>query len=116
MKGQMAWLLREGDVLASLEILDQRATRIRGLLGRPHLVGDAAVLLRPAKAVHTFGMTRPLDVVLCDADMVILCTWCFLPPRRLTRPRRVGRCVVEAEAGFVERWGLRPGDRLEVKE
>ena len=108
----MAWLLREGEVLASLEVADTRSARRRGLLGRDGLEG--ALLLRPARSVHTFGMRFPLDVAWCDADLTVLRV-ARLPRRRLTRPVLRARAVIEAEAGSFERWGLSPGDRLELR-
>jgi uncharacterized membrane protein (UPF0127 family) len=39
-----------------------------------------------------------------------------MPPWRIAMPRRRCRCVVEAEAGGFERWGLRVGDQLELRE
>ena len=56
----MGWLLRDGEVLASLEVADTRAARRRGLLGRDGI--DGALLLAPARSVHTFGMRFPIDV------------------------------------------------------
>ena len=107
----MSWLLRDGEVLASLEVADRVPARTRGLLGRSSLEG--AMLLRPAASVHTLGMRFALDVAYCDRDLVVLETG-RMPPWRLGRPRPAARAVLEAEAGAFERWGLRAGDRLEV--
>ena len=41
----MPWLLREGEVLATLEVADSFAGRARGLLGRDGI--DGALLIRP---------------------------------------------------------------------
>jgi uncharacterized membrane protein (UPF0127 family) len=38
-----------------------------------------------------------------------------LRPWRMSFPRRGGRSVIEAQAGAFERWGLRVGDRLELR-
>ena len=108
----MAWLLRDGDVLAALEVADGFESRLRGLLGRDGLEG--AMLLKPARAVHTFGMRFPIDVAFCDRELTVLET-VSLGRHRLSRPRLRAHCVIEAEAGGFERWHLRPGDRLEVK-
>jgi uncharacterized membrane protein (UPF0127 family) len=108
----MAWLLREGEVLAVLEVADGVAGRARGLLGRDGVEG--AMLIKPARSVHTVGMRFPIDVAFCDRDMNVLDT-VTMKRFRLTRPRLRARCVVEAEAGAFDRWGLRPGDRLEIK-
>ena len=109
----MAWLLRDDEVLAALEVASSRHDRMRGLLGRNGL--DGALLLRPARSVHSFGMRFPIDVAFCDKQMVVVRT-VSLPPNRLTRLSWHGRCVIEAEEGAFERWRLRAGDTLEVRE
>jgi len=37
-------------------------------------------------------------------------------PGRITRPSFRAPLVIEAEAGAFERWSLRTGDQLEIKE
>lgn len=108
----MPWLLREGEVLASLEVAETRSARRRGLLGRDAFEG--ALLLRPCRSVHTFGMRFPLDVAWCDADLTVLRT-ARLGRYRLSRPVLRAQVVLEAEAGSFDRWGLGPGDHLEVR-
>jgi uncharacterized protein len=107
----MPWLVRDGEVLAALEIADELRPRVRGLLGRDGIEG--ALLLTPAKSVHTFGMRFPIDVAFCDRDMVVVDT-VSMGRHRFGRPRLRARSVLEAEAGAFARWGLRAGDRLEV--
>lgn len=107
----MAWLLRDGEVLASLEIAEGLLARSKGLLGRDAL--DGAMLLK-ARSVHTIGMRFPIDVAFCDRDLVVLDTT-TLSPFRLGLPRRRGSHVLEARAGAFDQWRLRPGDRLEIK-
>jgi uncharacterized protein len=106
------WLLRDGEVLASLEVAATPTSRMRGLLGRDGIEG--ALLLRPATSVHTLGMRFPLDVAYCDADLVVLEVVRGMPPWRMAAPRRRCRNVVETEAGAFDRWRLGVGDRLEV--
>ena len=108
----MPWLLREGEVLAALEVAEGVAGRARGLLGRDGL--DGAMLIKPSRSVHTIGMRFPIDVAFCDRDMKVIDTVC-MNRHRVSLPRLRARCVVEAEAGAFERWRLRPGDRLEIK-
>lgn len=108
----MAWLLREGEVLASLELADGLVARARGLIGRDGCTG--ALLLRRTRAVHSVGMRFSLDVAFLDRELTVLGV-ARLPPWRVARWRPGTRAVLEAEAGAFERWRLRPGDRLEVK-
>lgn len=108
----VAWLLRDGEVLASLEVVESRRGRARGLLGRDGV--DGALLLRSARSVHTVGMRFPIDVAFCDADMRVIRA-VTMPRFRVSRPVWRARAVIEAEAGTFARWRLQPGDQLEVK-
>ncbi|MGH9183010.1 MAG: DUF192 domain-containing protein [Acidimicrobiales bacterium] len=105
-------MVRDGEVLVHLEVASGVVARARGLLGRDGIVG--ALLLRPATAVHTLGMRFAVDVAFCDADLVVVDV-VRMGPWRLGRPRPRARAVLEAEAGAFARWGLRPGDHLEVR-
>ncbi len=107
----MAWLLRDGEVLATLDVADSAWARFRGLLGRKGI--DGALLLR-TKSVHTLGMRFPIDVAFCDRQMLVVAV-CTMRPHRLGRPRMRAHCAIEAEAGAFERWRLRVGDQLEVR-
>ena len=106
------WLVFEERVLATLEIATNRRDRRRGLLGRDGVEG--AMLLLPAKAVHTFGMRFTIDVAHLDADGTVL-------RLRTMKPNRLGafllrsRSVIETEAEAFARWGVVEGDRLEIR-
>ncbi len=109
----MAWLLRDGEVLASLEVADTRSSRRTGLLGRASFEG--ALLVTPARSVHSLRMRFAIDVAWLDADLTVLRTT-RLPPWRVTRPVPRARSIVEAEAGSFARWGLQVGDQLERQD
>ena len=110
----MAWLLRDGEVLAALEIAQSRKSRRKGLLGREGV--DGALLLPAARmGMHSLGMRFALDVAFCDSDMTVRRILC-LKPLRMTRPSPRAPRVLEAEAGAFDRWKLRVGDQLEIKE
>src|SRR6478672_7514068 len=111
--GVVVWLVREGEVLATLEVADNFGSRLRGLLGRDGI--DGGLLIRPARSVHTIAMRFPIDVAFCDADLRVVDVVRAMPRHRVGRPRWRARAVVEAEAGAFERWRLQPGDQLEIK-
>ena len=90
------WLVRDGRVLASVEVARSTSARLRGLLGRSGI--DGAILLTPARSVHTIGMKFPIDVALLDADNVVIKTL-SLRKHRITAPMWRARSVLEAEAG-----------------
>ncbi len=108
----MPWLVREGRVLATLEVASTARARRRGLLGRDGIKG--AMLLRPALSVHTFGMRFPIDVALLDRELTVR-RILTLGPRRATVPRWGVVAALEAEAGSFASWDLAPGDELEVR-
>jgi uncharacterized membrane protein (UPF0127 family) len=108
----VTWLLRDGDVLAAAEVAGDWKRRSKGLLGRDGY--DGAMVLTHTRSIHTIGMRFAIDVAFCDRDLLVLDV-ARVPPLRLALPRRRCRTVIEAEAGAFERWGLRPGDRLELR-
>ncbi len=108
-----AWLLRDGDVLAAAEVASTYTERTRGLLGRQGFEG--ALILKRTRSVHTIGMRFAIDVAFLDRDLTVLDV-VRLNPWRMTIPRRKCRSVLEAEAGAFERWRLKEGDRLELRE
>lgn len=142
----MAWLLatgqRRGTVLASVEVAATRRARRRGLLGRAGIEG--ALLLAPARCVHTARMRFAIDVAyLTEANdrshggaatpsqqrgsggqlhrlldggdaRFVMADVATYRPWRLGRPR-LGCCaVLEAEAGSFKRWDLSVGDEVTV--
>lgn len=108
----MPWLLRDDRVLASLEIASSRSDRRKGLLGRDGF--DGALLIEGTRSVHTMGMRFPIDVAHLDADGTVL-RCCTMPRHRVGMPVLRARKVIEAEAGSFERWGIAPGQVLEVR-
>ncbi len=107
----MTWLVRDDDVLAVAEVAATRTERRRGLTGRPDIEG--ALVLRPCRQVHTFGMRFPIDVAFCDRTGVVL-RMSTLERRRMSVPVWRAAFVIEARAGSFERWKLQLGDVVEI--
>ncbi|MFJ7409813.1 DUF192 domain-containing protein [Streptomyces sp. NPDC098077] len=95
-----------------LRIAASYRARTKGLLGRDGIEG--AMMLTPCGSVHTFRMRFPIDVVYLDRKFTVLAVR-TMKPGRLGLPRLRARHVVEAEAGAMERWGVRPGMRVELR-
>jgi len=109
----MAWLLRGGDVLASVEIARTARARAFGLIGKKRFEGG--LLLEPCRAVHSIGVRFPVDVAYLDASRTVI-AMSRMARNRVGVPRRAARSVLEAESGAFERWGLNLGDELEIRE
>ncbi|MFI1934705.1 DUF192 domain-containing protein [Streptomyces sp. NPDC020330] len=95
-----------------LRIAASYRARSKGLLGRDGIEG--AMMLTPCGSVHTFRMRFPIDVAYLDRKFTVLAVR-TMRPGRLGLPRPRARHVVEAEAGAMERWGVRPGVRVELR-
>jgi len=96
-------------------VADTFLSRLRGLLGRRGLQADESLLLSPSSSIHTFFMRFPIDVVFLDADLTVLGTREPVRPWRIASCRR-SRSALELRAGACSRWGVRPGDRLELAD
>ena len=108
----MAWLVRDGEVLAAVEIAATGRDRRRGLMHRESF--DGALVLRPCRNVHTAGMRFAIDVAFCDAEGPVQRT-STLAPWRISPIVLRAAFAVEAEAGAFDRWRLARGDRLELR-
>ncbi|MFE0422198.1 DUF192 domain-containing protein [Streptomyces sp. NPDC058953] len=102
----------QGGAGIPLEIAASYGPRHRGLLGRDGVTG--ALLLTPCNMVHTLGMRFAIDVAYLDAELRVVDLH-TLRPHRLALPRLRARHALEAEAGAMGRWGVRPGVRLLVE-
>ena len=106
------WLLRDGDVVCALELADSPADR-RALRGRPGCEG--ALHVDGVRSVHTAGMQFAVDVAFLSTDLTVV-RLTRLKPWRVAIGGRTARSAVQTEAGSFERWGVRVGDQLEVRE
>ena len=109
----MAWLLRRGDALASLEVGEGPTSWARRATA--HEDHDTVLLSRPSRFGHSIGARAPLDVAYLDRDLVVV-AMSRMKPFRLGLPHLHCRSVLRARSGAFERWGLRVGDQLEIKE
>jgi uncharacterized membrane protein (UPF0127 family) len=94
-----------------LLVADSVLSRTRGLLLRcPATMPDAA-LLTPCRAIHTFGMTAPIDVAFAAADGAVIQVFEQLPPWRC-RVCAAAHSTWEFRAGLAAVLQIRPGVRL----
>ena len=92
----------EGVVLARLvHWPTSLRSRSRGLLGLSRLEEKEALVLSPAKQIHTFGMAYPIDVLFCDRSWHVRHVCRSLSPNRITRLVVRSRYVIELPAGTV---------------
>jgi len=93
---------------------DTFLARLRGMFGFGYQHRHDAWCFHRCRAVHTFLLARPIDVVFCDAHGDVLRVCAPLPARRWAYCRGADR-VWEFFAGESVRWQLRPGQRLSCR-
>jgi hypothetical protein len=105
-----------GSVLAShVEPAFDSKTRKKGLLGRESLAEDFAMIIAPCRAVHTFSMRVPLDLVFVARDGTVTKTCRGVKPWRIAGSMKA-YAVIEAAEGFVDRHEIVPGEVVALRE
>ncbi len=94
-----------------VKVCQTRLERGRGLLLRPRLDQETALMLPHCRAVHTIGMHYRIDVLFCDAEGRIVSIHEGVRPCRIARDARASH-VWELDAGTARRWGWAVGDRI----
>ncbi|MBI3019267.1 MAG: DUF192 domain-containing protein [Deltaproteobacteria bacterium] len=90
--------------------------RLKGLLGRPSLSPNEALVLRPCNSIHTFFMRFPIDAIFMDASGKVLHLYPNLKPNRLTGVHWQAKEVIEVPPGTIEQWKIQVGDILKCEE
>jgi uncharacterized protein len=85
--------------------------RGRGLLFRPPLAQDEALLISPCSSVHMFGMRYPIDVAFVDAMGAVMRVRSKLPPFAVVACRSAA-AAWEFAAGACKTFGIEPGVQL----
>jgi len=84
--------------------------RLRGIHGVPTLGATDALIIRPCRAIHTFGVSETIDVAFMNRQGIIL-------KLQTVEPRKVLTCwnacfAVEMAHGTASRIRLAPGQQL----
>ncbi len=86
--------------------------RLRGLIARPPLREGEGLLLAPCRAVHTYWMAYPIDVVFLAANGEVLAVYDSLPPGAKSRWHRRAVRALELPAGRLRTAGTAVGDEI----
>ena len=105
-----ASITRLGVPLLRLRDASRFVARLRGLHAGPPLGPFDALLLSPCRAIQTFGMRAPIDVVFLDRRGTVLRVEC-VPPGAVRVCLRA-RAVLETAPGTAARLSIAPGQVL----
>jgi len=85
--------------------------RMRGLLGRPPLQVDQALLITSCSSIHTIGMKYPIDLAFLDKDWEIKKIVKSLVPWRMASSFG-SNMVLEMPSGTIEKLNLNASMQL----
>jgi uncharacterized protein len=105
----------EGVIATRVYVADTHRSRLRGVLGRPPLEPDEALVITDCTQVHTFGVRYALDVVFCDLHDMVLHVETLQPGRMSKRVGTAWACV-ELLGGRASECRIVVGSRVFVEE
>lgn len=112
----MRLVRHDDDLVRDLRIADRFWTRFVGLQFARELPEGEGLLIRPCNSVHMFFMRFAIDVVFLTKDLVVERLLADLQPWRVSPVVFGAYQTLELPAGTIARFGLKEGDRLEMKE
>jgi uncharacterized membrane protein (UPF0127 family) len=102
-------------VLHEAGIADTFFLRFKGLLGCKTLPPGTGLIIKRCRAVHTVGMSFPIDVVFVDGKDCICYLLEGLAPQRFSPVVRQASYVIEAPAGTFGKTQTKSGDRVRLQ-
>jgi uncharacterized membrane protein (UPF0127 family) len=91
--------------------------RMVGLLNTPRLHGGEALIIKPARTIHSMGMRFPIDVVFLDRHLKVLKIFDRLEPTNRACFYRGGfssQLAIELPAGTIQNTDLQIGDQIQL--
>jgi len=108
--------IRETVVVERAPVAHSHRERAVGLLGKRTATDGEGLLLKGTRAIHTFGMHFPIDVIYLDPANRVLCTISALPPNRFGPLHWGVQSVLELSTGAIARSRTQVGDFLRMDE
>lgn len=103
-------------VAANLEEASNFISRLKGLIGRARLGQDEGLWMARCRAIHTFWMRFPIDVVFLDEELVVKKVVKSLQPYHPFIFCRSAKGVLELHEGTIEKASIGIGDTIEIKQ
>jgi uncharacterized membrane protein (UPF0127 family) len=103
---------RQSFINLGVTAADTFLARLRGLLGKVRLRSDEGLWMIPARGIHTFGLTFPIDVIYLDAQFRVVHLIENLGPLRIAPIRLQCQSILELPARSIYGSGTQLGDQL----
>lgn len=98
-----------------IAVADSSLRRMVGLLGSKSLDPGSGLFIVPSQAIHTVGMSFPIDVIFVDRKYSVVGVRESVRPFRATRVFWKAFGVLELPVGSIAASHTEVGDQLEVE-
>lgn len=105
-------ITREKEIAFNVTEATSFLKRMKGLLFMDSLARGEALLIKPCKGIHTFGMKFVIDVIFLDKDNNIIAMKKALRPNRFTPIYLRAVSALELPAGTIDNTSMSIGDRI----
>lgn len=107
-------VVRTGEVFAEeVTVAWSLWDRAVGLLATADPPRGSALWIRPCRRIHTWFMRYPIDILVVDADLVVLAARSMMPPYRYQAALPQAHSVFERRTHDGGDWKFQTGDQLE---
>lgn len=109
-------------ILLDIEIAENEADRMQGLMYRHHLPENAGMFfIFEQEEIRSFWMKNTfisLDIIYINVDMEIVSIQKYTQPKSVYSlpSEKPARYVLEVNAGFTDKHGISPGDRIDIAD
>ena len=107
-------LTRDSCVGEQIRLAESSRDRMVGLLGQRSLAHGTGLYIVPCQAIHTIGMSFPIDVIFVDKKYNVVGMREAVRPFRCTRVFWRALGVLELPVGTIRESGTKVGDQLKL--
>ena len=107
-------ITRATTLASYVEIADNPAKRMKGLLGRPSLAQGYALVITCCSGIHMLFMKFAIDVVFLDKKNQVVGIVLNIKPFEFSPIFWKASCAVELPVGIIESTNTQVGDQLSV--
>jgi uncharacterized membrane protein (UPF0127 family) len=111
-----AYNLSSKKIIATrVSIASNLLERMRGLIGRSFMDEGEALLIKPCRAIHTFYMRFPIDVLFLDKENRVIGIKKNLRPNRFSTIHLRAKSVLELPSGAIDKSDTKLKDIIEIR-
>lgn len=107
-------LVIENKEIIELRVAKSMFARMKGLMGKKNI--NYALLFNPCNNIHTFFMKEKIDVLYLDKKGYIINFDNGIKPWKFGRIIKGGKTVIELPASTINKFNIRIGQYVQVKE